>query len=326
MNLEIIGIGSALVDVTVKVDDSFLESENLPKGGMTLVDAARSKELLDKLAHNPKELSPGGATANVMTSFAHCGGKAGFIGKVGNDEMGNYFKTETEKAGVTFLQLTSKDTPTGTGLTLITPDGQRTFATHLGAAIELSPTELPAEILNQAPTIHVEAYLVFNRELIDYILDTAKENGQKVSMDLSSFGVVQENLEYLERISASHLDIVFANEDECHAFTGLCPTDSLEVFSGICEIAVVKEGEKGSHIAKGDQKISMTADEVCVIDTNGAGDAYAGAVLYGLSKGLHIELCGLIGTKAGALAVSQRGARLTEENAQTLSEFASKIL
>ncbi|MBT4513336.1 MAG: adenosine kinase [Chloroflexi bacterium] len=325
MNLEIIGIGSALVDITVQVDDSFLESENLPKGGMTLVDAARSKELLDKLANYSKELSPGGATANVMASFAHCGGKAGFIGKVGNDEMGNYFRTETEKAGATFLQLISKDTPTGTGLTLVTPDGQRTFATHLGAAVELNPTELPAEILNQAPTIHVEAYLVFNRELIDYILDTAKANGQKVSMDLSSFGVVQENLEYLDRISASHLDIVFANEDECHAFTGLCPTDSLEVFSSICEIAVVKEGEKGSHIAKGDQKISIAAERICVIDTNGAGDAYAGAVLYGLSKGLHIESCGRIGTKAGALAVSQRGARLTEDSAQLLREFASKI-
>lgn len=325
MNLEILGIGSALVDITVQVDDSFLEAENLPKGGMTLVDARRSKELLDKLSHLPTEMSPGGATANVMASFAHCGGKAGFIGKVGADEMGEYFTAETEKAGVEFIRLTSEETPTGIGLTLITSDGQRTFATNLGAAVELSPDELPADLLNQAPVIHVEAYLIFNRELIDYILDMAKANGQRVSMDLSSFGVVQENLDYLKRIAESHLDIVFANEDECLAFTGLSPKESLDIVSEVCEITVIKEGEAGSHIARGTEKISLSANEVTVVDTNGAGDAYAGGVLFGLCKELHIELCGKIGTHAGGLAVSQRGARLTEENIRILAEFASRI-
>ncbi len=324
MNLEILGIGSALVDITVQVDDSFLKSEDLPKGGMTLVDAQRSKELLDKLSHEPMELSPGGATANVMASFSHCGGKAGFIGKIGIDEMGEYFTKETEKAGVTFLKLVSQETPTGTGLTLVTPDGQRTFATHLGASVELSPAELPADFINQAPVVHVEAYLIFNRELIDHILDTAKANGQKVSMDLSSFGVVQENLEYLKKIADSHLDIVFANEDECLAFTGLSPRESLDTIAEVCDIAVVKEGGTGSHIARGGEKISLAANEVCVVDTNGAGDAYAGGVLYGLCRGLRIESCGYIGTHAGGLAVSQRGARLTEENIQILCDFASK--
>jgi len=324
MNLEILGIGSALVDITIQVDDSFLESEDLPKGGMTLVDAQRSKELLDKLSLEPREFSPGGATANVMASFAHCGGKAGFIGKIGADEMGEYFTKETEKAGVTFLKLVSQETPTGTGLTLVTPDGQRTFATHLGASVELSPAELPADFINHAPVVHVEAYLIFNRDLIDHILDTAKANGQKVSMDLSSFGVVQENLEYLKKIADSHLDIIFANEDECLAFTGLSPRESLDIIAEVCDIAIVKEGGAGSHIARGDEKISLAANEVCVMDTNGAGDAYAGGVLYGLCRGLHIESCGHIGTHAGGLAVSQRGARLTNENARILCDFASK--
>ncbi len=324
MELEIIGIGSALVDITVQVDEAFLKAEGLPKGGMTLVEADRSKELLEKLADKPRVMSPGGATANVMASFAHCGGKAGFIGKIGLDEIGQYFQLETEATGVQFVKLCSETTPTGIGLTLVTADGERTFATNLGAAVELSPADLPADILAQAPVIHLEAYLIFNREVVDHILDIAKSNGQQVSMDLSSFGVVQENLEYLKLISENHLDIIFANEDECQAFTGLCPVESLSIISELCDIAVVKEGGEGSHIASGDEKISITAHSVDVVDTNGAGDAYAGGVLFGLCKGFNIEICGRIGTHAGALAVSQRGARLTTENARILNEFAAK--
>ena len=326
MDFDIVGIGSALVDVTVRVEDSFLEDENLPKGGMTLVDAKRSKLLLDKFPSDKKELSPGGAAANVMASFAHCGGKAGFIGKVGEDQMGKYFQSETEKAGVTFLKLTSPDVPTGTGLTFVTPDGQRTFATHLGAAVEMTPAHLSADMLNQAPIIHVEAYLIFNPELMDFIIDTAKANGQKISMDLSSYDVVTQNLERLKQIAESHLDIIFANEDESLAFTGLSPKDALDICARLCEIVVVKEGGAGSHIAKDNRRVFMPAEKVQVQDTNGAGDAYAGGVLLGLCKKIDIESCCKIGTKAGALAVSQRGARLTEENARTLRSYAASIL
>jgi len=326
MNLDIVGIGSALVDITVQVDDAFLQAEGLPKGGMTLVDADRSKELLEKLADYPQQMSPGGATANVMASFAHCGGRSGFIGKIGADELGDYFTAQTRQAGVEFTKLVSETTATGTGLTLVTPDGQRTFATHLGASTELSIEELPPELLNQAQVIHVEAYLIFNRELIHYILETAKANGQKISMDLSSFGVVQENLDYLQTIAESHLDIIFANEDECRAFTGRSPVESLEQIRILCETAVVKEGGAGSHIARGEIKHTFPAHIVEVIDTNGAGDAYAGGVLFGLCKGLEIEICGHIGTSAGALAVSQQGARLTAENIKSLAEFAAKML
>ena len=321
MDLEIMGIGSALVDITVQIDDAFLQAESLPKGGMTLVEAGRSKELLEKLAGFPQEFSPGGATANIMASFANCGGKSGFIGKIGADEIGEYFRNETEKAGVKFFSLTSQTTPTGIGLTLVTPDGQRTFATNLGAAVELSPADISAELLNQAPIVHVEAYLVFNRELIDHILNTAKANGQRISMDLSSFGVVYENLEYLQEKVKTHLDIIFANEDECLAFTGCSPKESLAQIGEVCDVAVVKEGGAGSHIARRGERVFFPAEVIEVVDTNGAGDAYAGGVLYGLCRGLPVGVCGIIGTKAGALSVNQRGARLTEGNARLLREF-----
>jgi len=323
MDLEIIGIGSALVDITVQTDEDFLRSENLPKGGMTLVDAERSRSLLEKLAGQPMEFSPGGATANVMASFAYCGGRAGFIGKTGCDEMGDYFAAETERAGVTFIRLVNDDLPTGTGLTLVTPDGERTFATHLGAAMNLAPGDLSAEMINQAPILHLEAYLVFNRELFDFILRSSR--GQRISMDLSSFDVVRENLEYLERIAAKYLDIVFANEDESLAFTGLAPADSLKVLARLCDMAIIKEGEKGSHLANGSHRVFLPAEKVWVTDTNGAGDAYAGAVLFGLSRGMSISACGRIGTRAGSLAVSRLGARSTEEHARILRDFAGEL-
>ncbi|MFO8009864.1 MAG: PfkB family carbohydrate kinase [Dehalococcoidia bacterium] len=325
MDLDIIGIGSALVDITIEVDDKFLDAEGLPKGGMTLVEADRSKELQQKLKGMTREISPGGATANVMASFAHCGGRAGFIGKVGRDEMGAYFEQETEAVGVKFVKLVSESSPTGIGLTLITPDRQRTFATNLGAAVELSPADLSEELLNQAHILHLEAYLVFNRELMDFILSTARANGQRISMDLSSFDTVKENLEYLERIVKDHLDIVFANEDESLAFTGLATRESLGVLSRLCEIAVVKEGALGSHIANGAHRVFLPAEKAWVVDTNGAGDAYAGAVLYGLSQGMSVSTCGRIGTRAGGLIVGQRGARSTPDNARFLRDFAEEL-
>ncbi|GEM_PF-48634 len=322
MDFEIIGIGSALVDITVHVSESFLEAEGLPKGGMTLIDAGRAREFLNKLPADERELSPGGTTANVMAAFAHCGGKPAFVGKVGRDWLGEYFKRETERTGVAFVELRSEKTPTGSAFTFITPDGERTFATYLGAAAELSPADLPPDLFRRAPLLHIEAYLVVNRELMDYLLITGKANGQKISMDLSSFGVVRENLDYFEKISRTYLSIIFANEDESLAFTGLAPRDSLDVFSRLCEITVVKEGANGSYLARRNHKVYLPAKKVWVEDTNGAGDAYAGAVLYGLSRGMSISACGRLGTQAGALIVSQKGARVTEDRARILRDFA----
>ena len=321
---DIVGIGSALVDITINVEDSFLEKEKLPKGGMTLVDGTRSNELIFKFHETKKDLSPGGATANVMASFALCGGKGAFVGKVGSDTIGEFFRNETEKAGVRFLGLPSK-TSTGKVLCFITPDGQRTFATHLGAAVEMKPEELPADFLNQAPILHVEAYLVFNRELILHILETAKKNHQKVSFDLSSFNVVRQNLDFLKEITSKNIDILFANEDESLAFTGLPPRPSLDLFSTLCPIAIVKEGAEGSHIAEGENRFFIPPEKVTAIDTNGAGDAYAGGVLFGISRGIGLEISGRIGSKAGALAVSQRGARLNVQNADLLKKYVSVV-
>lgn len=327
MNYEIIGIGSALVDVTLEVKENFLMQENLPKGGMTLVDAKRSSELLNHFEPEALPYSPGGATANVMASFAICGGNPAFIGKVGKDPAGVFFHKETEKTGVKFLKL-STSTATGVVTCFLTADGQRTFATNLGAAVELNPLDLPPAFLHQAPLLHLEAYLLYNKPLIEHILKTAKSNGQILSLDLSSFNVVKDNLDYLHQIIEKEkmIDIIFANEEESHAYTGKNPEESLDYLSRFTGTTVVKIGGNGSFLCSEGQKIFCEAKKVNAIDTNGAGDAYAGGVLFGLVKGLTLENAGKIGSLAGGLVVSQKGARLTEAHRLTLNQFAQSLL
>jgi sugar/nucleoside kinase (ribokinase family) len=327
MSLEMLAIGSALVDVTIAVEEDFLEREQLPKGGMTLVDAVRSEQLLSFFSESQKKLSPGGAAANVASAFAHCGGASGFIGKVGADAMGAYFHRECEANGVRFFKLPARET-TGVAICFLTKDGQRTFATHLGAASTMHPSELPAELINKAKFLFIEAYLAFNKDLFFHILQTAKKNKQKIVLDLASFTVVQQNLDLFTKALNEYVDIVFANEDESQAFTGLPPKKSAEVLATLCTIAIMKEGSQGSHLATKSQVLSIPADSVIVVDTNGAGDAYAGGVLFGLLKGFPLEIAGKIGTKAGALMVSQWGARFTPENAKNMRHYVDshKIL
>jgi sugar/nucleoside kinase (ribokinase family) len=327
MKYELVGIGSALVDVSIAVTDRFLEEHGLPKGGMTLVDAEQSRVLFESFPDREKTFSAGGATANVIAAYAQCGGTSAFIGKTGRDALGDYFTEETENTGAAFLRIDSDAHASGLVICLVTPDGQRTFATHLGASVTMTPEDLPGELLNQAPWLHVEAYLVFNRNLIRHVLDTARANGQKISMDLSSFTVVREHRDYFREILENrNLDLLFANEDECREFCGVPPEEALRRLSPHCETAVVKEGARGSRIARNGETVVIHAEKVPVENTNGAGDAYAGGVLFGMLQGLPPEDAGRIGTRAGGLAVSQTGARLLEENARNLKEFASRIV
>ncbi len=320
--MQMLSIGSALVDVTIVVEEDFLKRENLPKGGMTLVDAVRSKQLLDLFPESKKKLSPGGAAANVASAFAHCGGASGFIGKVGTDAMGDYFKRECEADGVRFFELRTTE-PTGVVICFLTQDGQRTFATYLGAASTMKPSELP--LMDQAKLILIEAYLSFNQELFLHILQTAKKNKQQIALDLASFTVVQQNLDLFKKVLREDVDIVFANEDESRAFTGLSPQKSVEVFAALCDIAVVKEGGLGSYIARGTKVVNIPANPVIVVDTNGAGDAYAGGVLFGLMNGFPLEIAGKIGAKAGSLMVSQWGARFNAENAKNMRQYVNSL-
>ena len=208
----VLGVGNALVDViSVLKDDSVLEQFGLPRGSMTLVDTELSKKIYDATYSEKSELATGGSVANTMRSLASLGGNGGYLGKIGNDELGNLFRHDFERKGIrTHLVLSEKDT--GRVMGLVSPDSERTMATYLGAAAELTPADFNPEIFEGYDYLYMEGYLVFNHNLIKTGVEMAKAAGLKIAIDLASFNVVEANLEFLKDLIKNNIDIVFANE------------------------------------------------------------------------------------------------------------------
>jgi sugar/nucleoside kinase (ribokinase family) len=197
------------------------------------------------------------------------------VGKIGHDELGSFFAQELEnqKTRLHLLYSTSQDT--GTALSLITPDSERTFATYLGAAVELGADDLQSSFFEDFTLLHLEGYLVYNHQLIEESIRRAKERNMEISIDLASYNVVEANRDFLTKIIKDSVDIVFANEMEAKALTGYEPEKALDILSEYCKVAVVKVGAKGSWIKVGNVKTFIEALKVKAIDTTGAGDLYA---------------------------------------------------
>jgi sugar/nucleoside kinase (ribokinase family) len=294
---KIISMGNALVDVmTMLTDDQTLDSLGLPKGSMQLVDFETSKLVQQKTDGLKKSLASGGSAANTIRSLANLGAKTAYLGKIGRDEMGDFFAQDMKNTGV-FPQLIKSDTPTGIAVALVSPDSERTFATYLGAAAELTPDDITANTFKGYDILHVEGYLIFNNELIEKALKEAKECGLTISLDLASFNVVEANLEFLKYLVDKYVDIVFANEEEAKSFTGQEPEKALEMISAICDIAIVKVGENGSYVKKGAYIHKAGVIKANPIDSTGAGDYYAAGFLYGLVNNWTLDNC----AKAGAI-------------------------
>lgn len=311
--MKILGIGNALVDLLVRIPDETLISElKVKKGSMELVGKEVIAEVINKTYHLEKKQVSGGSAANTIYGIASLGGSTGFIGTIGNDNFGNVF-TENLKASGIEPYLFVGDGETGVVGSIITPDSERTMTTFLGAAGSISTSQINKTLLNKYQLIHIEGYLVFNRELIDFTAKLAKECGLKVSLDLASFNVVEANIDFLKEMIRNSVDIVFANEDEAKALTGKSPEEALEEIATMVEIAVVKVGKNGSMIMSAGQKYTVSAIEANVIDTTGAGDLYAGGFLYGLSKGLSLEMCGQIGSLLAGKVIEQIGAKMPAE-------------
>ncbi len=310
---KIIGLGNALVDIIVFLeDDVLLEELELPKGSMQLVDIKKSGKVRSASEHLESSFASGGSAANTIYGLARLGLETGFIGKTGKDDYGRIFREDLEKSNINPVLFLS-DTHSGRAVALISPDKERTFATHLGAAIELCAQDLSEEHFSGYDYCHIEGYLVQNHELLEKALRLAKEKGLLVSLDLASYNVVEENLEFLKYIVEEYVDIVFANEEEAKSFTGKAPEDALNELAAICEIAVVKIGKDGSMVRSGDQIYSIPAIDADVVDTNGAGDIYAAGFLYGLSQKWPLDKCAMIGGILAGKIIEITGARLDEE-------------
>lgn len=312
---KIIGIGNALVDVmTIIPDDTCLGRFSLPKGTMTMVDAHRSDEIKQAINGMKRTLASGGSAGNTMYGLGIMGVHSSFIGKVGRDELGIFYEKEMIEAGLTPVLMRSKISPTGTAVALVTPDSERTFATHLGAATELTAEELSSNYFKGYNILYLEGYLIFNLPLLEQACRMAKNYDMCVALDLASFNVVNEMLPAFDRIIKDYVDIVFANEEEARAYTGgMNPREALDEIAKKCEIAVVKTGPAGSWIKRGDEVIRVDALKVHAVDTTGAGDMYAAGFLYGFSNGFGLDKCGVFGSILAGKVIEVIGARMPEE-------------
>ena len=310
---KVLGIGNALVDIMTKLpDDSTLEAFSLKKGSMQLSEKKFSDQINDATIDLEKSQSSGGSAANTIHGLASLGVPTGYIGKVGDDEFGVFFSNDMKAHSIQPFMLKGK-TETGRAIALISPDSERTFATYLGAAIELADIDLNANQFRDYKYLHIEGYLVLNQPLMNKAAQLAKENNMKISLDLASFNVVEDNLEFLKEYVKNNVDIVFANEEEAKAFTGKEPEDALNELAEYCEIAVVKVGKNGSLVKSNNTVFKIDPFKAKPIDTTGAGDLYASGFLYGLANKMPLDECGRIGSLCASKVIEVIGSKMSDE-------------
>ncbi|MFP4690959.1 MAG: adenosine kinase [Bacteroidales bacterium] len=308
---KVLGIGNALIDTLVKLeDDQFLEEMKLPKGSMQLVSQDDIIEIESKCEGLAKSMSGGGSAANTIHGLAGLGVETAFIGKVGKDELGDLFADDLYANNIRPFLLQGKS-HSGHALAFVTADSERTFTTYLGAALELCPEDLQDHFFEGFDYLHVEGYLLQNHSLLKTILTQARKSGLKVSLDLASFNVVEENLDILKQWVRDYVDILFANEEEAKAFTGKEPEQALEEMAEVCEVAVVKTGKNGSLVRAGSEVYRIPAIYALVLDTTGAGDAYAAGFLYGLAGDRPLEECGRIASLMAGKVIEGMGAKIS---------------
>lgn len=310
---KILGMGNALVDIMTTVpNDDVLAQFNLPKGSMQLIDADLSHKIVEIIGQYNPRITAGGSSANTIHGLAGLGAKCGFLGKIGTDKMGQMFKTDMDKAGIT-THLYTSDTASGRAVAFVTPDSERTFATYLGAAVELAATDINASVFAQYDYFYIEGYLVQDHNLIETAIKTARNQKMKVVIDLASYNVVDENRDFLRRIINDYVDIVFANEEEAKSFTGKDAEAAAEEIASMCDIAVVKIGKRGSIIRQGSKVYRAGIIDANCIDTTGAGDLYAAGFLYGLITDQPLDRCGYLGALLSGKVIENIGGQISAE-------------
>ncbi len=307
----ILGIGNALTDIlAILPNDDFMKQFHLPKGSMQHVDRETGDKIWQALKPLGVQYVAGGSAANTITGTAIFGMESGFIGKIGDDELGHLFKSDQAQYGIRSTLLKGVN-PSGRAMVFITaPNAERTFATYLGAALELVPEDLKPEYFEGYDYFHIEGYLVQNQALIRKAVQMAKDAGCIISIDMASYNVVESNDAFLHDIVDKYVDIVFANEMEAKAFTKMEPREALDEIAKHCEIAVLKIGKDGSMVKSGDEYHYIEAWPASPVDATGAGDTYAAGFLYAHSLGMPLKVCGEIGSIIAAKVVEVVGTKI----------------
>lgn len=324
---KVIGIGNALTDMLVNLrSDEVLEKFDLPRGSMSLVNSEQQKEISKSVSGLPYTLSLGGSADNTIRAMARLGCQVGFIGKVGRDSTGDFFESALDNLGIQPFILRGEER-SGKCVSLVSPDGERTLVTHLGAAVEMKAEDLTPAIFEGYDCLYVEGYLVQDHNLIRGAIRMAKELGLKVAIDLASFNVVEENLEFLREVVSEYVDIVFANEDEARVFSGEEePVNALQYISTMCDLVIVKIGMRGALIKQGSEVshvgIMAAAKRV---DTTGAGDFYAAGFMAGMCEGLSLRQCGTIGSITAGKVIEIVGTTPTEEAWDDVARLVKRV-
>lgn len=323
---KILGIGNALVDALIRIDNEVILKElNLPKGGMTLIDEVTFERMTRRLKDYVVERRTGGSAGNALLTAAALGGRAAFIGKTGRDDNGRFYTHEREQQGVKPIALFHDRLPTGVATTFITPDGERTFATYLGAAATMEACELRKEWFEGADYFLVEGYLVQNHDLINTAIDMAHRAGAKVCLDLASWNIVEADHDFFTYLLPK-IDIVFANEDEARAMTGETPNEALETLANSCTTVIIKLGAKGAVAMEGKVKAQAEAVKVDrVVDTTGAGDFFAGGFLFRHAQDHPLAECLQTGAACSAEVIQVLGTRLSPRIWQSLKSKANAL-
>ena len=310
---DVVGIGNAIVDVLTQTDDAFLDREGLAKGAMTLCDEAQATAVYDKAG--PATECSGGSAANTIAVMAGLGAKCAFAGKVKNDAFGRIFTHDIRSLGVHFDTTPAEDGPaTANCLVLVTPDAQRTMLTYLGASIHLKPADVDLDVIKDARVTYLEGYLwdpEDAKEAFRAAAQAARAADREVALSLSDpFCVDRHRADFLDLIEG-HVDILFANEAEILALYQVDDFDAaVEKVKGHCKVAALTRSEKGSVVVSAAGVETVKAAPVAqVIDTTGAGDAYAAGFLYGYTRGDDLATCARMGGIAAAEVIAQIGAR-----------------
>ena len=309
-------MGSPIVDMLAQVEEEFIQNIAGGKGGMELVGSEEMDQLVEKLDSTVLKAC-GGSAGNTTFAIARLGIRAKFLGQLGKDREGKFYTDEFAQLGGDISSFKFiDDVYTARCLSMVTPDSERTMRTDLGAAALLNPDAITSADFADIDFVHMEGYLLFNPVLAEKVLQSAKEAGCKVSLDLGSFEVVAAAGEKLESLLDKYVDYVFANEDEARAYTGTDdPQDALKSLGKVCEVVVVKLGGQGLWFSENKQEaVFVAADEAeSVIDTTGAGDFWAAGFIWGVLTGKSLEESASVGAVLGCEVVQQLGAGLAED-------------
>jgi sugar/nucleoside kinase (ribokinase family) len=321
-----LGLGNALVDVLLRLEnDALLAETGIVKGAMDMIDENQMIVIQRTLSHLERTQVPGGSVCNTMRAMANLGAQTGFIGKIGSDRLGEYYEEALLDVGVTPYFAKTKGI-SGCCTVLISPDGERTMGTFLGPAPTLAPDDISEEVIAQYEYVYIEGYLLVNEPLVRATMEKARKHDVKIALDLSNFTIVNAFRDFLEDLIPNYVNILFSNESEAKAFTGLEPEKAIREIARMVDVSVVTLGREGSVIAGHNDIIKISAEGGKPVDTTGAGDHFAAGFLYGQSVGATLEQCGRIGSMLAGYVIDAIGPQVPQRHWEQIKLKVAGIL